>query len=77
MATTITAWMIGGANWSDLDEDGLVKFLCEGENLNKDRIRNGMKRPGKARGGHSYENGLFLQGMLTYQCQKRAFNYKE
>jgi len=35
--------------WSDPDEEGLVKFMCEAKAFNEDRIRNGAKKLAKAR----------------------------
>ncbi|XP_065064849.1 flap endonuclease 1-like [Rhopilema esculentum] len=41
--------------WSDPDEEGLIKFMCEEKGFNEDRIRNGSKKLGKAR--HSSTQG--------------------
>ncbi|XP_033755645.1 flap endonuclease 1-like isoform X2 [Pecten maximus] len=37
--------------WSEPDEDGLIKFMCEEKNFSEDRMRNGMKKLTKARQG--------------------------
>ncbi|XP_069114047.1 flap endonuclease 1-like isoform X2 [Argopecten irradians] len=37
--------------WSEPDEEGLIKFMCEEKNFNEDRMRNGMKKLTKARQG--------------------------
>lgn len=37
--------------WTDVDEEGLVKFLCGERQFNEDRIRNGAKKLTKARSG--------------------------
>ena len=41
------------SQWSEPDEDALVKFMCEGKNFSEDRIRTGTKRLAKARGGQT------------------------
>ncbi|XP_018335737.1 flap endonuclease 1 [Agrilus planipennis] len=36
--------------WSDPDEDGLVKYLCNDKQFNEERVRNGAKKLQRARG---------------------------
>lgn len=37
--------------WTDPDEEGLVKYMCEEKGFNEDRIRSGSKKLVKARSG--------------------------
>ncbi|XP_064640591.1 flap endonuclease 1-like isoform X2 [Lineus longissimus] len=41
-------WMFK-LKWTEPDEEGLVEFMCKGKGFNEDRIRNGVKKLGKAR----------------------------
>ena len=76
MVTTITAWMIGGADWSEADKDGLVKFMCEGKNFSEDRIRSGTKRLAKARGGQTQMRmDSFFK--VSSEYREPVFNDKE
>lgn len=65
--------------WNDPDEEGLVKYLCGDKQFNEERVRNGVKKLMKARGGSTQGrlDGFFTVLSTTPAAKRKADNKKE
>ncbi|XP_060074188.1 flap endonuclease 1-like [Ylistrum balloti] len=62
--------------WSEPDEEGLIKFMCEEKNFSEDRMRNGIKKLTKARQGTTQGrlDSFFSVVSTTSSAKKRKLD---
>lgn len=64
--------------WSDPDEEGMVKYLCDDKQFNEERVRNGVKKLLKSR-STSVQGRLdgFFTVLSTTPAKRKPENKKE
>ena len=59
--------------WTDPDEAGLLKYLCEEKQFNEERVKSGIERIKKCKGKNSQERleSFFGAPMITSHAKKK------